>query len=105
MENSPARDRMIFEFDAIVSKLGGTGASERAAQAILEELKEARYPDRPGGLPSSQRSGEPGETAAPWKTRSRSRTSPECYRMPSPNGPATSRFVIVLRTRSQKARA
>jgi lipid-A-disaccharide synthase len=42
MEDSPARDRMISDFDAVITKLGGTGASERAAQAILEELKEAR---------------------------------------------------------------
>src|SRR6266566_2619873 len=56
MEDSPARDRMISDFDATTSKLGGTGASERAAQAILEELKEGRSPDRPGGL----------ETAVPW---------------------------------------
>ena len=40
-EDSPARDRMISDFDAITSKLGGTGASERAAQAILEELQTA----------------------------------------------------------------
>src|SRR5438046_5763752 len=39
MEESPARDRMISDFDAIISKLGGTGASERSAQAILEELQ------------------------------------------------------------------
>jgi lipid-A-disaccharide synthase len=39
MEDSPARDRMISDFDATTSKLGGTGASERAAQAILEELQ------------------------------------------------------------------
>ena len=69
MGDSPARDRMISDFDATTSKLGGTGASERAAQAILEELKERRSPDRPGGLPPSQRYGEPGETAAPWRTR------------------------------------
>ena len=55
MEDSPARDRMISDFEVIVSKLGGSGASERAAQAILKELKEGRSPDRPGGL----------ETAAP----------------------------------------
>ena len=59
MEDSPARDRMISDFDATTSKLGGTGASERAAQAILEELKEGRPPDRPGGL----------ETAVPRRTR------------------------------------
>jgi len=39
MEDLPARDRMISDFDATTSKLGGTGASERAAQAILEELQ------------------------------------------------------------------
>jgi len=39
MEKSLARDRMISDFDAIISKLGGTGASERAAQTILEELQ------------------------------------------------------------------
>jgi len=69
MEDSPARDRMISNFDTIISKLGGTGASERAAQAVFDELKEGRAPDRPGGLPPSQRYGEPGKTAAPWKTR------------------------------------
>src|SRR4051794_27399703 len=55
MEDSPARDRMISDFEAIITKLGGGGASQRAGQAILEELKEGRCPDRPGGL----------ETAAP----------------------------------------
>src|SRR5882762_3666082 len=59
MEDSPARDRMISDFEVTTSKLGGTGASERAAQAILEELKERRSPDRPGGL----------ETASPSRTR------------------------------------
>jgi len=39
MEDSPARDRMISDFDAIISKLGATGASERAGRAILEELQ------------------------------------------------------------------
>ncbi len=39
MEDSPARDRMISDFDAITSKLGGAGASERAACAILDELQ------------------------------------------------------------------
>jgi lipid-A-disaccharide synthase len=37
--NDPgARDRMIFEFDRIVAKLGEGGASEKAARAIVEEL-------------------------------------------------------------------
>ena len=39
MEDSLALDRMILDFGAIITKLGGTGASERAAQAILEELQ------------------------------------------------------------------
>jgi len=39
MEDSPARDRMIADFNAITGKLGGAGASERAACAILEELQ------------------------------------------------------------------
>jgi lipid-A-disaccharide synthase len=39
MENSPARDRMISDFDAIIRKLGGPGASETAAQALFEELQ------------------------------------------------------------------
>jgi lipid-A-disaccharide synthase len=39
IENSPARDRMISDFGAIISKLGGTGASERAACAIVDELQ------------------------------------------------------------------
>ena len=68
VENSTARDEMISNFGAIINKLGGTGASERAACAILDELKEGRSTDVPGGLPSSQRYREPGETAAPWKT-------------------------------------
>jgi lipid-A-disaccharide synthase len=48
MEDAPARDRMISDFAALISKLGGTGASERAAQAIMEELKELWSPDRRG---------------------------------------------------------
>src|SRR5512133_869512 len=39
MEDSPARNRMISDFEAIIRKLDGTGASERAAHAILEELQ------------------------------------------------------------------
>jgi lipid-A-disaccharide synthase len=42
MEDSPVRDQMISDFDATTSKLSGTGASDRAAQAILQELKERR---------------------------------------------------------------
>ena len=39
MENSSARDRMISDFNVVTSKLGGAGASERAACAILDELQ------------------------------------------------------------------
>ena len=39
MEDAPVRDRMISDFDVIISKLGGGGASDRAAQAILKELQ------------------------------------------------------------------
>src|SRR5438874_5973882 len=59
MEDSLARDRMVSDFDAIINKLGGTGASERSAQSILEELKEGLSPGRPGGV----------ETADHWSTR------------------------------------
>ena len=58
MEDANARDQMISDFDAVIGKLGGSGASDRAARAILEELKDGRSPDRPGGL----------ETAAAWRT-------------------------------------
>jgi len=50
VEDVQARQQMISAFDAIISRLGGGGASERAAQAILEELNERRSPSRPGGL-------------------------------------------------------
>jgi lipid-A-disaccharide synthase len=42
IENANTRERMISEFDAIVPKLGETGASERAARAIIEEIGSAR---------------------------------------------------------------
>ena len=64
VEDVRAREQMISAFDAIISKLGGGGASEHAAQAILEELKEGQSQGRPGGLPSSKDHGAPGETAA-----------------------------------------
>ena len=38
VEDVRARQQMISAFDAIISKLGGGGASEHAAQAILEEI-------------------------------------------------------------------
>jgi lipid-A-disaccharide synthase len=50
MEDGDGRERMISEFDAIISKLGKGGASQTAAQAIIKEFKEGRSPDRPGGL-------------------------------------------------------
>jgi lipid-A-disaccharide synthase len=41
IENMSARDRMISEFNAIVPRLGDVGASERAAGAIIEEIRTA----------------------------------------------------------------
>jgi lipid-A-disaccharide synthase len=38
MKDSAARAQMTSEFDAIIDKLGETGASTKAAQAILHEL-------------------------------------------------------------------
>jgi lipid-A-disaccharide synthase len=35
-----ARDLMILEFDAIITKLGETGASQKAARAIIHELNQ-----------------------------------------------------------------
>jgi lipid-A-disaccharide synthase len=40
MKDPAVRDQMISEFDAIIEKLGETGASAKAAQAILNELME-----------------------------------------------------------------
>jgi lipid-A-disaccharide synthase len=37
MEDARARERMISEFDAIIGKVGTDGASEKAAQVIVEE--------------------------------------------------------------------
>jgi lipid-A-disaccharide synthase len=41
IENTNARERIISQFDAIIPKLGDSGASERAARAIIEEIKSA----------------------------------------------------------------
>jgi lipid-A-disaccharide synthase len=38
LKNPMARDRMISEFDKIAAQLGESGASERAAKAILSEI-------------------------------------------------------------------
>lgn len=38
LDNAQARQEMIWGFDKIAAQLGETGASERAAKAILEEL-------------------------------------------------------------------
>ena len=40
MEDANARKQMISEFDAITGKLGGSGASETAARAILKQIGE-----------------------------------------------------------------
>jgi lipid-A-disaccharide synthase len=41
IENANARERMISQFDAIIPKLGDSGASEKAARAIIEEIGSA----------------------------------------------------------------
>ena len=41
IENANAREQMISQFDVIIPKLGDSGASERAARAIIEELGSA----------------------------------------------------------------
>jgi len=46
IEDADARHRMISEFDTVVGKLGERGASEKAARAIVAELKERRSPER-----------------------------------------------------------
>ena len=38
IDDAQARQNMIREFDLIAAQLGQTGASERAAAAILEEI-------------------------------------------------------------------
>jgi lipid-A-disaccharide synthase len=41
VENPNARQQMISQFDVIIAKLGDSGASERAARAIIEEVGSA----------------------------------------------------------------
>ena len=48
IKDARAREQMISEFDSIMGKLGKGGASEKAAQVIMVELKEGRFSD--GGL-------------------------------------------------------
>jgi lipid-A-disaccharide synthase len=50
VDDSMAREQMISEFDAIIGKLGRGRATEKAAQVIIQELKERRSPDRRGDL-------------------------------------------------------
>ena len=42
LNDEPARQLMISQFDAIVAKLGESGASKRAAEAIVKELTQAK---------------------------------------------------------------
>ena len=46
MKDSPRREQMIADFDAIIARLGETGASEKAARAILSELNQRTDADR-----------------------------------------------------------
>jgi len=41
VEDGRRRDRMISVFDDVISKLGGSGASDRAARVIIEEISSA----------------------------------------------------------------
>jgi len=41
IENANARRQMISQFDLIIAKLGNSGANERAARAIIEEIGSA----------------------------------------------------------------
>jgi lipid-A-disaccharide synthase len=41
IDNANARQQMISQFDVVIAKLGGGGASERAARAIIEEIGSA----------------------------------------------------------------
>ena len=41
IENANARERMISQFNVIIAKLGDSGASERAARSIIEEIGSA----------------------------------------------------------------
>jgi lipid-A-disaccharide synthase len=40
MEDAPAREQMISEFDTIIGKLGTDRATERAARAVIEEISD-----------------------------------------------------------------
>jgi lipid-A-disaccharide synthase len=64
------REQMISEFDSIIGKIDGGGASETAARTIIQELKFQQVgTESAGGLPPAPRYGAPGETAAPSATR------------------------------------
>lgn len=55
IEDVHTREQMSSAFDVVIGKLGGSGASQRAARAILDELKKVRFPSRPGGLETTAR--------------------------------------------------
>jgi lipid-A-disaccharide synthase len=38
IDDEKARNQMISQFDVVIPKLGGSGASEKAARAIIEEI-------------------------------------------------------------------
>src|SRR5213594_5127729 len=39
IDDEKARNQMISQFDVVIPKLGGSGASEKAARAIIEEIR------------------------------------------------------------------
>ena len=43
ISDQAARDVMMAEFDAIIAKLGETGASEKAARVVLDELDRSSH--------------------------------------------------------------
>jgi lipid-A-disaccharide synthase len=38
IDDEKARNQMISQFDVVIPKLGGSGAGEKAARAIIEEI-------------------------------------------------------------------
>ncbi|HEX4654095.1 MAG TPA: lipid-A-disaccharide synthase [Candidatus Udaeobacter sp.] len=70
VDDPAIREQMIADFDGIIGQIDGGGASEKAARAIIEELKSRPVgTNSPGGSPPAPRYGAPAETAAPSATQ------------------------------------